>query len=127
MESTVSHVVLAQSVFEMTSYAEHVYITSASLVNVVLCQVLVCNMIKRSLILIKGLLISFLPSFIKRRRNHEKLKTRETGLPCLVENLISAWRARPGLAVVVTENLRRDCGYLRAIGSSDCRKVLIRS
>jgi hypothetical protein len=64
MESTVSHVVLAQSVFEMTSYAEHVYITSASLVNVVLCQALVCNMIERSLILVKGLLISFLPSFI---------------------------------------------------------------
>ena len=47
-------------------------------------------------------------------------------MPCRKSHL--GMTSRPGLAVVVIENLiRRDCGYLSAIGSSDCRKVLIRS
>jgi hypothetical protein len=89
MENAVSHVVLAQSVFEMTNYAQPVYIISASLVNLVLCQVLMCVMIKNSLILIKSLLILFFPSFISDEES-EKFETRETGLPCPAENLISA-------------------------------------
>ena len=73
----------------VTNYAQPVYIISASLVNLVLCQVLMCVMIKNSLILIKSLLILFFPSFISDEES-EKFETRETGLPCPAENLISA-------------------------------------